>query len=279
MARRVQHVAGQQGGQRLRRFDEVDHAGNDRQYAEHHEDNAEKPHPVPFAAPAAGPVRCSACEPALECRERTVGRPEHGCFPGNRSPGTGGRRARRAGAKRTESGPAASPFRRPPPRYPSYRPATAPAGEPRPTPPRTPERRDEPVRPAAGAARPAGRDGPRPDCGEGSYRGHGRLAGKSAIITGGDSGIGRAVAIAYAREGADVLISYLSEDDDARDTAQWVQRAGRRAVLVHGDVADAGHCRRIVDEAVSAFGKVDILVNNAAFQMTHPALEEISDEE
>jgi NAD(P)-dependent dehydrogenase (short-subunit alcohol dehydrogenase family) len=120
---------------------------------------------------------------------------------------------------------------------------------------------------------------PRPDCGEESYEGHDRLAGKAAIITGADSGIGRAVAIAYAREGADVLISYLEEDDDAGETATYVEKAGRRAVLVKGDISDAAHCRRIVDKAIEEFGHLDILVNNAAFQMNHKTLEEISDEE
>jgi NAD(P)-dependent dehydrogenase (short-subunit alcohol dehydrogenase family) len=120
---------------------------------------------------------------------------------------------------------------------------------------------------------------PVPDCGERSYVGHGRLAGKAAVITGGDSGIGRAVAIAFAREGADVLISYLSEDSDARDTAKLVEEAGRRAILVRGDVSEAEHCRDIVAAAVEAFGKIDILVNNAAFQMTRQSLEEIPDDE
>jgi len=120
---------------------------------------------------------------------------------------------------------------------------------------------------------------PPPDCGEQSYQGHERLAGKKAVITGGDSGIGRAVAIAYAREGADVLISYLDEDDDAEDTARYVREAGRKAVLVRGDVSSAAHCREIVDTAVREFGRIDILVNNAAFQMTHETIEEIPDEE
>jgi NAD(P)-dependent dehydrogenase (short-subunit alcohol dehydrogenase family) len=120
---------------------------------------------------------------------------------------------------------------------------------------------------------------PRPDCGEESYRGSGRLEGKATVITGGDSGIGRAVAIAYAREGADVLISYLDEHEDARDTATYVEAAGRKAVLVPGDVADPQHCRAIIDEAVQAFGRIDVLVNNAAYQMSHQTLEEISDEE
>ena len=120
---------------------------------------------------------------------------------------------------------------------------------------------------------------PVPDCGEESYRGSGKLTDKVAVITGGDSGIGRAVAIAYAREGADVLISYLSEDSDAKDTAGYVEQAGRRAVLVKGDVADPQHCRDIIKTAIDELGGVDILVSNAAYQMTHEALEEISDDE
>jgi hypothetical protein len=120
---------------------------------------------------------------------------------------------------------------------------------------------------------------PHPDCGEETYEGHGRLAGKSAVITGADSGIGRAVAIAFAREGADVLISYLDEDDDARDTATYVEKAGRRAVLCKGDISEPARCRAIIDTALEEFGGLDILVNNAAFQMNHKTLEEISDEE
>src|SRR5215212_518644 len=91
---------------------------------------------------------------------------------------------------------------------------------------------------------------PPPDCGEESYEGHGRLRGKVAVITGGDSGIGRAVAIAYAREGADVLISYLSEHDDAADTARYVEEAGRRCVLVAGDLSDKAHAHSIIPKAV-----------------------------
>jgi NAD(P)-dependent dehydrogenase (short-subunit alcohol dehydrogenase family) len=113
---------------------------------------------------------------------------------------------------------------------------------------------------------------PIPDHGEQSYRGHDRLAGCSAIVTGGDSGIGRAVAIAFAREGADVLISYLNEHDDAEETADWVRKAGRKAILVAGDIAQEAHCRQLVDRAATEFGKVDILVNNAAFQRTHEKL-------
>lgn len=120
---------------------------------------------------------------------------------------------------------------------------------------------------------------PQPDHGEKSYKGSGRLAGKAAIITGGDSGIGRAVAIAFAREGADVLISYLNEDDDARETARWVEEAGRKAVLVPGDITNPAHCNAIVDKAIEAFGRLDVLVNNAAYQMTYPSLDEITDEE
>ena len=130
--------------------------------------------------------------------------------------------------------------------------------------------------------RPPGLTGPmnpRPDHGEGTYRGHGRLQGKATIVTGGDSGIGRAVAIAFAREGADVLVSYLSEDEDAKETARLVEEAGRKAVLVPGDVRDAAHCRALLDRAIQTFGKLDVLVNNAAYQMIHPTLEEISDEE
>lgn len=120
---------------------------------------------------------------------------------------------------------------------------------------------------------------PKPDCGEESYRGSQRLAGKAALITGGDSGIGRAVAIAYAREGADVLIAYLSEDSDAEDTARLVREAGQKAVVVRGDVSQPQHCRDLVDTAVREFGRLDVLVSNAAFQMTHESLEEIPDDE
>jgi NAD(P)-dependent dehydrogenase (short-subunit alcohol dehydrogenase family) len=120
---------------------------------------------------------------------------------------------------------------------------------------------------------------PVPDCGEESYRGSGKLTGMASIVTGGDSGIGRAVAIAFAREGADVLISYLEEDEDARDTARLVEEAGRRAVLVRGDLAQADHCRAVVAKAVEEFGRADVLVSNAAYQMTHETVEEVSDEE
>jgi NAD(P)-dependent dehydrogenase (short-subunit alcohol dehydrogenase family) len=120
---------------------------------------------------------------------------------------------------------------------------------------------------------------PKPDHGEESYRGSGKLTGKAAVITGGDSGIGRAVAIAFAREGADVLISYLNEHEDAKDTARYVEEAGRKCVLVPGDISDRAHCKTIIPKAVEEFGKVDILVNNAAFQMSHETLDEVTDEE
>jgi NAD(P)-dependent dehydrogenase (short-subunit alcohol dehydrogenase family) len=124
-----------------------------------------------------------------------------------------------------------------------------------------------------------GRMRPRPDHGEESYRGSGRLAGRTAVITGADSGIGRAVAIAFAREGADVLISYLDEHEDARETARWVEEAGRKAILVSGDLADPEHCREVVRTAVDGFGRIDVLVPNAAYQMSRDALEDIPDEE
>src|ERR1044071_4474145 len=99
---------------------------------------------------------------------------------------------------------------------------------------------------------------PVPDHGETSYKGSGRLAGKKAVITGGDSGIGRAVAIAFAREGADVLISYLKEDNDARETARYVEEAGRKAVLVPGDLQNPDHCRKVIAKAISDMGGLDI---------------------
>jgi NAD(P)-dependent dehydrogenase (short-subunit alcohol dehydrogenase family) len=120
---------------------------------------------------------------------------------------------------------------------------------------------------------------PVPDHGEETYEGHGRLAGKATLITGADSGIGRAVAIAFAREGADVLISYLEEDDDARVAAEWVERAGRRAEVVRGDLADAAHCRSLVARTIDAFGRIDVLVNNAAYQRTYERLEDVPDDE
>ena len=120
---------------------------------------------------------------------------------------------------------------------------------------------------------------PKPDHGEQSYKGSGLLEGRAAIITGGDSGIGRAVAIAFAREGADVLISYISEDADARETARWVEEAGRKAVLVPGDIGEVAHCQAIVDRAMEEFGRLDILVNNAAHQATFAEFGDIPPEE
>jgi len=120
---------------------------------------------------------------------------------------------------------------------------------------------------------------PVPDHGEESYRGSARLNNKRAIITGGDSGIGRAVAIAYAREGADILISYLEEHEDAEATKRMVEDAGRKAVLVAGDIQNAAHCRKIVEKAVSDLGGIDILVNNAAHQASFKDIADISDEE
>jgi len=122
---------------------------------------------------------------------------------------------------------------------------------------------------------------PKADHGEESYKGSGKLEGKKAIITGGDSGIGRAVAIAFAREGADVLISYLDdlEDEDAKVTAELVEKAGRKSVLVKGDIQEEEHCQHIIDTAVKELGGIDILVNNAAFQMARAELSDITAEE
>ena len=108
---------------------------------------------------------------------------------------------------------------------------------------------------------------PVPDHGEESYVGHGRLEGLAALITGGDSGIGRAVAIAYAREGADVAISYLPEEqEDAEETRRWIEKAGRRALLLPGDIQDEQLARSLVTDTVEEFGRLDVLVNNAGFQ-------------
>ena len=140
---------------------------------------------------------------------------------------------------------------------------------------------DEPTPPQQQQPMPGttGEMDPRPDHGEDSYVGHARLQDKKTLITGADSGIGRAVALAFAREGADVLISYLSEDADARETARLVEEAGRKAVLVRGDLSDPGHCRKVVEEAVSAFSRIDVLVSNAAHQASFERIEDVTDEE
>ncbi|MDB6140439.1 MAG: yghA [Verrucomicrobiaceae bacterium] len=120
---------------------------------------------------------------------------------------------------------------------------------------------------------------PAADHGEESYVGTGRLKGRRALITGADSGIGRAVAIAFAREGADVVVSYLSEDEDAAETGRLIEKAGRKAVLVPGDLRSREGCQAVAQEALRSLGGIDILVNNAAFQSTHDELGEFSDDE
>lgn len=120
---------------------------------------------------------------------------------------------------------------------------------------------------------------PRPDYGEESYRGHGRLEGKVALVTGGDSGIGRAVALAYAREGADVAISYLDEHADAEETVRVVEASGRRALALPGDIGDEAHCREIVRRTVDDLGGLDVLVNNAAYQMQRDGIDDVPPDE
>jgi len=142
-----------------------------------------------------------------------------------------------------------------------------------PTPPFKPQQQSQPGSSAA--------MDPQPDYGESSYRGSGRLADKKAVITGGDSGIGRAVALAFAREGADVLIGYLSaaEEEDAQQTRRLVEQAGRQCLTFRGDLTESQNCRNLIAKAVEAFGRIDVLVNNAAHQATFKSLEEIPDEE
>jgi len=125
----------------------------------------------------------------------------------------------------------------------------------------------------------ASRMDPVPDHGEETYQGRGRLEGKKALITGGDSGIGRAVAIAFAREGADVAISYLNEEEDAADVRRVIEETGRRCLLLPGDIASAAHCREIINRTVEEFGGLDVLVNNAAHQSYFESIEDIPDEE
>lgn len=120
---------------------------------------------------------------------------------------------------------------------------------------------------------------PHPDHGEHSYQGSGKLLDRIALITGGDSGIGKAVSIAFAREGADLTIAYRNEHEDAKDTAQWVEKAGRRVVLSAGDISHEEHCIGLIEKTVSEFDRIDILVCNAAYQMSRKSLEEISSEE
>ncbi len=120
---------------------------------------------------------------------------------------------------------------------------------------------------------------PKPDHGENTYKGTGKLKGRKAVITGSDSGIGKAVAIAFAREGADILISYFNEDEDANETAEYVREAGQKAILFAGDISEEGNCKQIIERAVKELGGIDILVNNAAYQMEHESLQEISAEE
>lgn len=141
----------------------------------------------------------------------------------------------------------------------------------RPLPPQPPQEQSPPG--LTGAMKPV------PDHGEESYIGSGRLEGKVALITGADSGIGRAVAIAFAREGADVAISYLSEDQDANETAQWVEKAGRKALVLPGDITSEDHCEHLVRQCLENFGRLDILVNNAAFQRTYEEIGDISTQE
>ncbi|MFN4100502.1 MAG: SDR family oxidoreductase [Pararhodobacter sp.] len=124
-----------------------------------------------------------------------------------------------------------------------------------------------------------GRMQPSPDHGEESWQGSGRLAGMVALITGGDSGIGRAVAIAYAREGADVALSYLNEHEDAADTCRLIRDSGRRCLELPGDIADPAHCRAMVSRVMAELGRLDILVNNAAHQQTFDELSDIPDGE
>lgn len=120
---------------------------------------------------------------------------------------------------------------------------------------------------------------PDADHGEKTYQGSGKLTGMTALITGADSGIGRAVALAYAREGADVLIAYLNEEEDARETERLVTESGRKALRVAGDIQDESHCKTLVDRAFDKFGRLDILINNAAYQMAQESIEDITAEQ
>jgi NAD(P)-dependent dehydrogenase (short-subunit alcohol dehydrogenase family) len=145
------------------------------------------------------------------------------------------------------------------------------AQSPRPTPPQPKQQQSPPGHTRAMA--------PAPDHGEHSYKGSGRLKDKIALVTGADSGIGRAVAIAFAREGADVLIAYLEEHEDAQETQRWVEQAGRRAITVAGDVAQEAHCNALIERVLREFGRLDVLVNNAALQRSYKSIEDISSAE
>lgn len=130
--------------------------------------------------------------------------------------------------------------------------------------------------------KPPGREDkmvPKADHGENSYKGNFKLRGKAVLITGGDSGIGRAVALAFAREGADVLISYLDEHDDARETAKLIRQAGRKCMMVAGDIGEEKHCQKLVKQCVRDLGRIDVLVNNAAYQQVKDDIEEFSSAE
>ena len=154
---------------------------------------------------------------------------------------------------------------------------------PRTSPHRDPKKAGQKPPYSAGKQPPPGRDSkmaPQADHGEDSYKGNARLQNKVAIITGGDSGIGRAVAIAFAREGADVVLAYLKDEQkDAQETARWVEQAGRRIVLMPGDIRKASFCRKLVETTVKKLGRVDIVVNNAAYQRTYEKPADIPEEE
>lgn len=140
----------------------------------------------------------------------------------------------------------------------------------------------KPVRPAQHQARQPGIESkmtPRPKAEKSTYRGSGKLKGKVAIITGGDSGIGRAVAIAFAKEGADIAILYLNEEGDARDTARQVEQEGRKCLLIPGDIGDEAHCRKAVARVVKTLGRLDVLVNNAAEQHSKKSIKQITAEQ
>ena len=150
-----------------------------------------------------------------------------------------------------------------------------PARKPRPNYPKPPFKRQKQEWPGL-----AGKMTPPPDHGETSYQGSGKLAGRKALITGGDSGMGRAAAIAYAREGADVAIGYLpAEEPDARDVAELIRKAGRKAVLLPGDIRDEAFCKKLVEDAVRQLGGLDILVNNAARQQSTDSILDLTTEQ